>query len=141
MELFFASGVSLFFAFDSPAVRKEFHAVLRSLALPRLEPFLGETAAERWSRDSSEARWHRGELGNLEYVLRVNRLAGRSYNDLSQYPIVPWVLSNYTSPLLDLRNPANFRRLDRPMGGQSEKRFSAMQVSPFPGVSCSKNSK
>ena len=67
MELFFASGVSLFFAFDSPEVRKEFHSVLRSLALPRLEPFLGETPSERWSRDGSESRWIRGELSNLEY--------------------------------------------------------------------------
>ena len=141
MELFFASGVSLFFAFDSPAVRKEFHTVLRSLSLPRLEPFLGETAAERWSRDSSESRWLRGELSNLEYILRINRLAGRSYNDLSQYPILPWVLSNYTSPLLDLRNPANFRRFDRSMGGQSEKRFASMQVSTFFHLSCSKNSR
>lgn len=29
--------------------------------------------------------------------MHLNTLAGRSYNDLMQYPIFPWVLANYTS--------------------------------------------
>lgn len=32
----------------------------------------------------------------------VNTMAGRSYNDLTQYPVFPWVLKNYTSADLDL---------------------------------------
>lgn len=29
--------------------------------------------------------------------MRLNTLAGRSYNDLTQYPVMPWVLRDYTS--------------------------------------------
>lgn len=128
VELFFHSGVSLFFAFDSPSIRSEFHSVIRSLSLPRLSPFLGETASIRWSHDNSESLWLRGEMSNLEYLLHLNRLAGRSFNDLSQYPIMPWVIQDYTSPTINLANPAIYRRFDRPMGMQSESRSQAMQV-------------
>ena len=34
---------------------------------------------------------------------------GRSFNDLAQWPVFPWVLSNYVSASLDLHDPANFR--------------------------------
>ncbi len=34
----------------------------------------------------------------------------------------PWVLSNYTSPVIDLTNPANYRDLSYPMGAQTPER-------------------
>lgn len=44
---------------------------------------------------------------------------GRTYNDLNQYPVFPWVLTNYDSEELDLTLPGNFRDLSkvpRPLG-------------------------
>ena len=38
---------------------------------------------------------------------------GRSYNDLGQYPVFPWILKDYTSEKLDLHNPAIFRDLSK----------------------------
>lgn len=32
--------------------------------------------------------------------MHLNTLAGRSYNDLMQYPVFPWVLSDYESEVL-----------------------------------------
>ena len=29
--------------------------------------------------------------------MHLNTLAGRSYNDLMQYPVFPWVLADYVS--------------------------------------------
>ena len=43
--------------------------------------------------------------------MHLNTLAGRSYNDLTQYPVFPWVLSDYSSSTLDLTT----RRLPRPV--------------------------
>jgi hypothetical protein len=37
--------------------------------------------------------------------------AGRSYNDLSQYPVFPWILADYTSEVLDLGSSATFRKV------------------------------
>ena len=38
---------------------------------------------------------------------------GRTYNDLSQYPVFPWVLTNYDSSELDLSLPSNYRDLSK----------------------------
>ena len=46
----------------------------------------------------------------------MNTIAGRTYNDLSQYPVFPWILADYESDELDLSNPAVFRDLSRPIG-------------------------
>ena len=40
-------------------------------------------------------------------------LPGRTYNDLNQYPVFPWVLTNYESEELDLTVSANFRDLSK----------------------------
>lgn len=63
-----------------------------------------------------EQKWVQRELSNFEYLMQLNTIAGRSYNDLSQYPVFPWVLRDYTSDVLDLDNPASYRDLSRPMG-------------------------
>uniref|UniRef100_A0A5K3FFX4 WD_REPEATS_REGION domain-containing protein n=2 Tax=Mesocestoides corti TaxID=53468 RepID=A0A5K3FFX4_MESCO len=61
-------------------------------------------------------RWQRREMSNFDYLMYLNTIAGRSFNDLNQYPIFPWVLSNYTSDKLDLNEPANYRDLSKPIG-------------------------
>lgn len=50
------------------------------------------------------------------------RYSGRTYNDLSQYPVMPWVLSDYTSSTIDLADPKNYRDLRYPMGAQTAER-------------------
>ena len=38
---------------------------------------------------------------------------GRTYNDLNQYPVFPWVLTNYDTKELDLSLPSNYRDLSK----------------------------
>ena len=56
-------------------------------------------------------------------TLILNTLAGRSYNDLTQYPIFPWVLADYTSEKLDFNKSSTFRDLSKPVGALDENRF------------------
>lgn len=53
---------------------------------------------------------------------QLNTLAGRTFNDLNQYPVFPWVLADYTSPSLDLNAAASYRDLSKPVGALNEKR-------------------
>ncbi|EME32304.1 WD-40 repeat family protein / beige-related protein [Galdieria sulphuraria] len=79
------------------------------------------------------ARWKRRQLSNFEYLCILNRLAGRSNNDLCQYPIFPWILADYSTEKLDLTDPKTFRDLAKPVGcqpstsseeaGERERRF------------------
>ncbi|CAH1794598.1 unnamed protein product [Owenia fusiformis] len=72
-------------------------------------------------------RWERGEISNFQYIMALNTLAGRSYNDLMQYPVFPWIVADYDSQDLDLSDPATFRDLSKPMGVQTEKRLGQFQ--------------
>ncbi|KAI9692707.1 MAG: hypothetical protein M1820_009458 [Bogoriella megaspora] len=49
-------------------------------------------------------------------------MAGRTFNDFTQYPVFPWVLADYTSEELDLTDPRSFRDLSKPMGCQHPSR-------------------
>ncbi|KAI0476465.1 hypothetical protein GGR56DRAFT_666056 [Xylariaceae sp. FL0804] len=69
-------------------------------------------------------RWQRGEISNFHYLMLVNTMAGRTFNDLTQYPVFPWVLADYTSDELNLDDPATFRDLSKPMGAQTARRQS-----------------
>ena len=43
--------------------------------------------------------WKNWEINNFEFLMWLNIYGNRSYNDISQYPVFPWVLSNYEDPL------------------------------------------
>ncbi|XP_014604234.1 PREDICTED: WD repeat and FYVE domain-containing protein 3 isoform X1 [Polistes canadensis] len=80
-----------------------------------LSNLIGETSVTQ--------RWVRGEISNFQYLMHLNTLAGRSYNDLMQYPIFPWILADYDSEELDLTDPLTFRDFSKPMGAQSPERL------------------
>ena len=73
-------------------------------------------------RNKVTNRWVNGRMTNFEYIMFLNTFAGRSYNDLTQYPVFPWVLSDYTSEEIDLNDPAVYRDLSKPMGAIGESR-------------------
>lgn len=72
-------------------------------------------------------RWARWEISNFEYLMQLNTLAGRSYNDITQYPVFPWILSDYSSQNLDLLNASSFRDLSKPVGALNAERLKKFQ--------------
>lgn len=52
---------------------------------------------------------------------------GRNYNDLSQYPVFPWILSDYTSETLNLNDPSVYRDLSKPIGALNEARLEKLR--------------
>eukprot|EP00054_Salpingoeca_dolichothecata_P021304 m.136033 g.136033 ORF g.136033 m.136033 type:complete len:942 (+) comp23938_c0_seq1:3290-6115(+) len=73
-------------------------------------------------------RWQAGELTNFQYLMYLNTLAGRSYNDLNQYPVFPWILRDYHSEELDLSDPDVYRDLRKPMGAQTPNRAEGFKL-------------
>ena len=37
-------------------------------------------------------KWIKGEISNFDYLMIVNKYSGRTFNDLNQYPVFPWIL-------------------------------------------------
>lgn len=54
--------------------------------------------------------------------------ADRSFNDLTQYPVMPWILADYCSTNLDLEEPLTYRDLSKPIGALSPERLQRFKV-------------
>ena len=67
--------------------------------------------------------WQKREITNAEYLMYINNEAGRSLNDLTQYPVFPHVISDYTSRSLKLDKPSTYRDLSKPVGALDPKRL------------------
>lgn len=68
--------------------------------------------------------WMNHRISNFKYLMSLNQLASRSYHDLSQYPVFPWVFSQQKlaqTPDLQALNtrggapPSHFRDLMKNM--------------------------
>jgi hypothetical protein len=80
-------------------------------------------------------RWAAGLISNYDYLAHLNTLAGRTVNDLTQYPVFPFVLADYASPTLALDRESTFRDLTKPMGAQvSTTQAAPPCASPHPNA-------
>lgn len=60
--------------------------------------------------------WQNRQISNFDYLMHLNQAGNRSFSDLSQYPIFPWVLADYDSQEIDLNNEKAYRDLGKPIG-------------------------
>lgn len=98
----------------------------RDQATELLQRFLGIPPYTVSLTGVAEA-WKRRELTNYDYLLHLNKLSSRCFNDVFQYPVFPWVLSDYTSAELDLSASATFRDLGKPIGALSPDRLEMLR--------------
>ena len=57
--------------------------------------------------------WQNNNISTLQYLMWLNIFAGRSFNDLTQYPVLPWLITNYDKEELSNND---FRDLSIPVG-------------------------
>ncbi|XP_034063019.1 neurobeachin isoform X1 [Gymnodraco acuticeps] len=128
MEVFMANRTSVMFNFpDQATVKKVVYSLPRvgvgtSYGLPQARRISMATPRQLFKSSNMTQRWQRREISNFEYLMFLNTITGRTYNDLNQYPVFPWVLTNYDSEELDLTLPGNFRDLSKPIGALNPKR-------------------
>uniref|UniRef100_A0A672MZD6 Neurobeachin n=1 Tax=Sinocyclocheilus grahami TaxID=75366 RepID=A0A672MZD6_SINGR len=128
LEVFMANRTSVMFNFpDQATVKKVVNSLPRvgvgtSYGLPQARRISLATPRQLFKSSNMTQRWQRREISNFEYLMFLNTIAGRTYNDLNQYPVFPWVLTNYESEDLDLTLPGNFRDLSKPIGALNPKR-------------------
>ncbi|XP_037128426.1 lysosomal-trafficking regulator isoform X2 [Syngnathus acus] len=114
VEIFLTNGRTLLLAFDNNKFRDDvYHNILTS-DLPNLLEHGNITALTQL--------WGSGQISNFEYLTHLNKHAGRSFNDLMQYPVFPFILRDYTSETLDLQDPNIYRNLSKPIAVQSKEK-------------------
>nr|KJB29367.1 hypothetical protein B456_005G097000 [Gossypium raimondii]KJB29368.1 hypothetical protein B456_005G097000 [Gossypium raimondii] len=139
IEIFFSDSIApLFINFASQKDAKEIGTLIvstrnelllrRGSSRDRNDPisFVDRRVALEMAETARES-WRRRDITNFEYLMILNTLAGRSYNDLTQYPVFPWILADYSSEFLDFNKSSTFRDLSKPVGALDSKRFEVFE--------------
>ena len=147
IELFFVDGRSYLLTAKTPSLRNELFQRLLAVAT-NVTDRTATASEDSWRIDAvrnpadetqnfgskftsvfasatanpATRRWIKGEISNYHYLMLINTMAGRTFNDLTQYPVFPWVIADYTSEELDLSDPRSYRDLSKPMGCQTAER-------------------
>ena len=117
LEIFMKSGKSFFFNTFSTSSRK--------LLFESMKPWM-ESGVIVHTQLSNKliavytTKWKKGKLSNFEYLMVLNKYGNRSVNDISQYPIFPWVTTDFFSDTIDINNEEIYRDLACPIGAISE---------------------
>uniref|UniRef100_A0A672PEA1 LPS responsive beige-like anchor protein n=1 Tax=Sinocyclocheilus grahami TaxID=75366 RepID=A0A672PEA1_SINGR len=128
LEVFLANRTAVMFNFpDAATVKKVVHCLPRvgvgtNFGLPQTRRISLASPKQLYKASNMTQRWQRREISNFEYLMFLNTISGRTYNDLNQYPVFPWVITNYDSEDLDLTLPSNYRDLSKPIGALNPKR-------------------
>ncbi|KAL2621191.1 hypothetical protein R1flu_001396 [Riccia fluitans] len=125
LELFMVDRSNFFFNFGTEDNRKKVYKALVQARPPHLNHIYASTQRPEslLKRTQLMERWARHEISNFEYLMQLNTLAGRSFNDLTQYPVFPWILSDYSSKVLNLDDPNVYRDLSKPIGALNTTRL------------------
>ncbi|KAL7877250.1 hypothetical protein SRHO_G00038930 [Serrasalmus rhombeus] len=114
VEIFLTNGRTLLLAFDTTKFRDDvYHNILTS-ELPNLLEYDNISALTQL--------WGSSQITNFEYLTHLNKHAGRSFSDLMQYPVFPFILRDYISETLDLQDPNIYRSLSKPIAVQSKEK-------------------
>jgi len=120
LEIFFKNKQSIYLSFRTTEIRDRVFSVLKGLPIvPTIPPN---------DLELTTYKWRNGTISNYDYLMYLNTLAHRSFNDLTQYPVFPWVIADYTSNTLDLNNPTTFRDLSKPIGALNESRLEGLRM-------------
>ncbi|XP_020592790.1 BEACH domain-containing protein C2-like isoform X2 [Phalaenopsis equestris] len=129
LELFIVDRTNFFFDFGSTEVRKDAYRAIVQAQPPHLGNIYLATQRpdQLFKRSQLMEKWARWEISNFEYLMELNTMAGRSYNDITQYPVFPWILADYSSKTLDLSDPSSYRDLSKPVGALNPERLKKFQ--------------
>ena len=128
IEIFLLDRSTYFLNLRSEEERARVYGTIARLRPPRCAPMdasaSGDAPEALLRRSDLTRRWRDREMSNFDYLMALNAVAGRTYNDVTQYPVFPWVIADYSSEELDLDDPATYRDLSKPVGALNEARLA-----------------
>ena len=61
-------------------------------------------------------KWQNWEISTFKFLMLCNIYSNRSLNDINQYPVFPWIITNYKDKIISLENNNLIRPFELPMG-------------------------
>ena len=115
-EVFTHDGRSHYFIFGSEGVRTQFINAVKKLKLPNMCVIQSQKSPDEFASAGFTEKWRTGRINNFEYLFWCNMFSGRSFKDITRYPIYPRVMATYTSDQVALNDPSAFTDLGASLG-------------------------
>ena len=100
-ELFLKNGKSYYFNFYSEEKKIQFFSLFNNENNKSNIEIIYDLKSY-FKKNNYTKLWLSNDLSTLEYLLLLNKFSSRSYNDINQYPIFPW-LEIYGDQIRDLK--------------------------------------
>ena len=84
IEIYTSNNKSYYFIFDDIIIKDKFY-----------EKLTQKTKIEIPTIEKIQNKWYENQISNLEYLMWINILGNRSLKDIYQYPVFPWLITNY----------------------------------------------
>ena len=126
-EIFLFNGKSYFFNLYKKSQRNECAKLIKQKVESKnkkdTQNFeIIEEPIETFSKNKYMYNWLDGKISTLEYLLLVNKFSDRSYNVLTQYLVLPWILTDFN----DIYKKENYRNMSLPMPAQTKEGLDAI---------------
>jgi hypothetical protein len=111
IEIFLTSGRTFFIDFpqqNSFDILRRLQKLLPESVMVQITPFSTFFATTTFTQD-----WLKSRISNFTYLCLLNLFSGRSFHDVSQYPLFPWILADYSSEKLNVRDRTSYRDLEK----------------------------
>jgi len=118
LEIFLVDGTSILFNFPDSDNEEVSQKLIRLRKTKCVNLQYNKTLDAKKLIDKSGVlkKWLNYEISNFDYLMLLNGLSGRSYKDVTQYHVFPWILTNYVLEKIDQENSAIFRDFSKTMG-------------------------
>ena len=116
LEIFMKNGYSHLFNFFNEEANNEILELFKSFGIPVIR-----NIKEYFEKENYIKNWKEGKISTYNYLLILNKFSSRSYNDLNQYPVMPWIFMQ----------DKNIRNFDIPMSIQDEETKERFLKIPF----------
>ena len=116
LEIYLVDGSTFLFNFPEGELEEVSQKLvrMRKTRCPNLVYYGSLDSKKILDKANITKKWQNREMTNFEYLMWLNSLSGRSFNDITQYPIFPWILSNFSSSSLNFDDSQIYRDLSKP---------------------------
>ena len=112
LEIFTYTNKSYYIKFDTKKDREDFYKYIINC---------NEVSLLKEDALSIKKKWEHWDISTLTFLSFLNNFGSRSFKDLTQYPVFPWIIKDYESKKINMFNETNIRELQKPIGALGNK--------------------
>ena len=110
IEIFKKKNKSYYFNFNNDDNKQIFLNIIKKNVDDNIQPKINNILE----------KWEKGKISTIKFLNLLNIYGNRSLKDITQYPIFPWIINDYS--ITNDKNNVQLRHLSLPIGQLNEKR-------------------